>query len=172
MVVEASEKKLREARFFLEKLRGARVSEPSEGEAFDFYLSAFLSAGRAVTFVLHKEQSGVYAQLRDRWLERLTSDEKDLLAYLRDQRNSGQKQGSSDAAAAMEFVPTPPGPIDPDLFKFGSGWSGEATNGLPSHYGRAVDYFILPSGNVANIINACTIYILLLDALVRDFIET
>jgi hypothetical protein len=55
-----TERKLREARFFLgcmksEERKRAAVPQP---EAFDFYLSAFLSAGRSVTLVLQKEAGG------------------------------------------------------------------------------------------------------------------
>ena len=53
-------KKLREARFFLAKMTKDSRSTKLAGEDFDFYLSAFLSAGRSVTLVLQVEQQDLY----------------------------------------------------------------------------------------------------------------
>jgi hypothetical protein len=46
-MLEQTQKKLREAEFFLGQLRAEAHREP---EVFDYYLSAFVSAGRSVTF--------------------------------------------------------------------------------------------------------------------------
>ena len=45
MKVEKAERKLREARFFLDKLRKQECRAFGDKEPFDFYLSAFLNAG-------------------------------------------------------------------------------------------------------------------------------
>jgi hypothetical protein len=67
-MIPLTQKKLREAGFFLNKLsaEGQQVVR-SEQESFEFYLSAFLSSARAVTFALQKEQKEKY----DAWFPRL-----------------------------------------------------------------------------------------------------
>lgn len=50
IVVERTRSKFDEAQFFLERMKESRGTEE-----FQYYLSAFLSAARAVTWVLDKE---------------------------------------------------------------------------------------------------------------------
>lgn len=52
IMTAAARDKLKETKFFLEKLRRA------EDDEFKYYFSAFLSAGRSVTFFLQAENSG------------------------------------------------------------------------------------------------------------------
>jgi hypothetical protein len=57
--IPETDRKLREAAFFLRLLtieEGSPVR--NDPEAFGFYLSAFLSAGRSVTWVLQSEAGG------------------------------------------------------------------------------------------------------------------
>ncbi len=54
VAIPRTEAKLREARYFAEQL----ATTQSSTDVFSFNLSAFLSAGRSVTFVLAKEFSG------------------------------------------------------------------------------------------------------------------
>jgi hypothetical protein len=68
--IPETERKLREAAFFLPLMTAEeRKAARPEPEAFGFYLSAFLSAGRSVTFVLQKEAGGelVYRPWHDAW---------------------------------------------------------------------------------------------------------
>jgi hypothetical protein len=60
-MIVATERKLREARFFLGRLIDeSKSAVRNEPEAFGFYLSAFLSAGRGVTFALQHEDKDMY----------------------------------------------------------------------------------------------------------------
>jgi hypothetical protein len=56
-MIEAAQRKLREAEFFLRRLHG---KEPDEPEAFQFHLSAFLAATRSVLYALEDGQRGKY----------------------------------------------------------------------------------------------------------------
>jgi hypothetical protein len=51
-------KKLREARFFLALMKNTAKLTNFEREDFEFYLNAFLSAGRSVTFCLSSDLGG------------------------------------------------------------------------------------------------------------------
>jgi ribonucleotide reductase alpha subunit len=97
---ERTHKKLREAGYFL-RLMSADSGKwfRQEPEAVDFYISAFVSAARAVTFVLHKERPDVYERWRDDWFDRLALQEPELAKladFFIDQRNKGQKEGGGD----------------------------------------------------------------------------
>ena len=60
-MIEATQKKLGEAQFFFYRLLNeAQKPVRSEPEIFEFYLSAFLSAARSVTFVLQYEEKTKY----------------------------------------------------------------------------------------------------------------
>lgn len=63
-MIAATQKKLREARFFLGFLRRRDRVTPPEREEFEFYLSAFLSAARSVTFALENEEAAKYKEWR------------------------------------------------------------------------------------------------------------
>jgi hypothetical protein len=58
--IPKSLKKLRETRFFLARMTKAARSTRLDREDFDFYLGAFLGAGRSVTLVLQVEQKDFY----------------------------------------------------------------------------------------------------------------
>src|SRR6201987_4938645 len=60
MDLERIEKKLREARFFFGKMINQESRAFGDKEPFDFYLSAFLSAGRTVDYRLRHDQATTY----------------------------------------------------------------------------------------------------------------
>jgi hypothetical protein len=104
-MLERTRKKLREAEFFLQALTGA---EPEvfrqEPEAADFYLSAFLTAGRSVTFALRKEQNVEYEAWKPGWFAKLAPDDATLMKFFVDQRNQVQKEGELDFAVTLKTV--------------------------------------------------------------------
>ena len=74
-------RKLREAEFFLKKLKAERSSD---GETFSFYLSAFLSAFKSTMDAAEKEMtSGAVGQ----WRGKLTVEDQERLSFLTGQRN-------------------------------------------------------------------------------------
>jgi|GEM_PF-787304 hypothetical protein len=71
--MERAEKKLREAMFFLPKMRESEgLAVGNEPEEFDYYLSAFLSAARSVTMALDHE----YKTFKPAWFPKWLADER------------------------------------------------------------------------------------------------
>jgi len=99
-MLERTHKKLREAGYFL-RLMSANSGKwfRQEPEAVDFYISAFVSAARSVTFVLRKECPTEYERWAPGWFARLAQQDAaaaTLADFFIDQRNKGQKEGGGD----------------------------------------------------------------------------
>jgi hypothetical protein len=104
---DATRKKLREAGFFLRLLAG--VSKPSvmspEPEAADFYLSAFLSAARAVPLALKKERTTEWnAWNHEHWFALLSESDGKLWDFFVEQRNKVHKEGGPDITVTVTSV--------------------------------------------------------------------
>ncbi len=85
--MHATQIKLAEMAFFFQKMEAleSKIFSP-EPQAFGFYLSAFLSAGRSVTLVLQKEHKEEYARWFPSWLASITDEQRDLLDYFNNLR--------------------------------------------------------------------------------------
>jgi hypothetical protein len=110
MKIQNTARKLREAHFFLGELKKASrpkdfdIHHPShlrlnilinagrdvelkiDNEKFQFYLSAFLSSGRSVTFVLQKEEKEEYDSIFPEWFKNLSSEDQDIFETMNSQR--------------------------------------------------------------------------------------
>jgi len=75
-----AEKKLREARFFLGRLREeeGQAVRP-EPEAFDFYASGFLAAAVSVIYALRYENRGSFDHWFSKWKKALPPEDAQLL---------------------------------------------------------------------------------------------
>ena len=89
-------KKFREAQYFLQLLRNKSQTMATQDEEFEFLLSAFLSSGRSVTFVLKKEVGEIYETFSKVWFDNLNEEEDDLCKFMKIQRNKVQKEGETD----------------------------------------------------------------------------
>jgi hypothetical protein len=78
---------LREARFFLDKMSEHEHLAFGGKEPFEFYLSAFLSAGRTVDYRLRHEQGATYSEWRTAWDATLTWEQQALIKFMVDERN-------------------------------------------------------------------------------------
>jgi len=103
---EATRKKLREAAFFLCKLAEVdrALLNHDEPEDADFYLSAFLTAARAVQFALHKERAKDWEAWIGGWVSTRTPDQLKSYDYLVDQRNKVEKQGGPEITITVSTV--------------------------------------------------------------------
>jgi hypothetical protein len=81
-------RKLREAEYFLRRVRRLGRSPGSVREDFWFELSAFLSAARSVTFVLQSEAKDAYDAWFEPWRAGLSDQQRELLTHLNSQRVS------------------------------------------------------------------------------------
>jgi hypothetical protein len=99
---EATRKKLREAAFFLRKLYEAdRVLDSDEPEEADFYLSAFLTAARAVQFALKKERTDEWNAWIGGWVGNRSTAQLESCHYLVDQRNKVEKEGGPEVTLSV-----------------------------------------------------------------------
>src|SRR5712692_1866886 len=161
--VPNAKKKLREAEFFLGHLRTAWPTANLADESFDFYLSAFLSAARSVTWVLQAEHKSAYDAWFPRWGDALSGDDKALLQFLKNERNDVLKTGmtSRDATTepmhAFEFMATTsPDHVEP--------WSFDPEAMIDiNHYSFNV------AGNKRPAIDVCSDGVRVLQRLLDDF---
>ena len=85
-MIQATKMKLQEARFFFGHLERESGPLHSSGH-FDYFLSAFLSAGRSVTFALQSEDKQSYDHWFPGWKRNdITADDRELLTFMNDQR--------------------------------------------------------------------------------------
>jgi hypothetical protein len=99
------DKKLREARFFLGKMLERAQMAFGDHEEFDFYLSAFLSAGRSVDYRLRHEQGSTYKTFRAGWDNRLSQDDERLVKFLVDDRNVEVHESGSSRTEHEHRIP-------------------------------------------------------------------
>jgi hypothetical protein len=167
--IDATRRKLSEAAFFLRKLIEVRerVASP-EPEAFEYYLSAFLSAARSVTLVLQAEQKHGYDNWFPGWKDALSSDERDLLSHFNTQRVQTVHRTGADVTRGTE-------PLTMHEFLSTASregmhieiWNGPIGNEQPA-FSRPVLTFTV-NGTATEVAEACTKYLALLARLVDEF---
>ncbi len=170
--------KLEEARFFLGHLReeiGKGAS--SEPGVFSYYLSAFLSAARSVTWVLQKEAKDPYDAWFPNWRKGLPPGDREFLDYMVEQRNLEVKEGAAGIFMKRKPVPAelipgvmifrPPRPL--------SEAQAEAARkrGLPASSAGAwimvPEWFFQIEGEPHRVVQVCERYLALLQRLLDDF---
>src|SRR5258706_6078284 len=98
------DKKLREARYFLRKMREREAMAFGDHEEFDFCLSGFLSAGRSLDYRLRHISKG-YDPFRVAWDKRLNADELELIEFMVDDRNLEVHETGSTRQQAEARIP-------------------------------------------------------------------
>ena len=167
-MIEAAQKKLREAQFFLSHLETEnRRAVRNEPEDFDYFMSAFVSAARSVTFAIQAEEKAKYDQWFPGWCATRPEEDQTLVTLMVSQRNAEQKQGGRDRRIEWEYVPV-------------TGLSSEELGGrmfwsaLPvvpaPHIGRPIRY-LEHGGQESEALSACKRYHALLAELVENFIK-
>lgn len=103
-------KKLAEAQFFLGKMTEQdRRMFLGDGEIFDYYLSAFLNAGRTVDYRLRHEQAAIYPAWQAAWDAGLTPQENSLIKFMVDDRIAEVHKSGSNRSDAREEIGNPMG---------------------------------------------------------------
>ena len=158
-------KKLAEAQFFLGKLREQDCKLIGDKQPFDYYLSAFLSAGRTVDYRLRHEQAAIYPAWRTTWDASLTPEEKSLIKFMVDDRNVEVHASGSSRSVAQEGVKFPIGTHHVE--------GGTIDVGGPPGMEPAVilkpTYNFTIVGAERNAIEACASYLALLQRMVDSF---
>lgn len=100
-----AEKKLREARFFLGHLREeeGQAVRP-EPEAFDFYVSGFLTAAVSVIYALRYENRGSFDHWFSRWKKALPSEDAKLLRRVWGERDAEVHETGADIVREQRAI--------------------------------------------------------------------
>ena len=170
-MLSATQKKLREAKFFLSRLEQEERLPPGSSipEAADFYFSAFVSAARSVAFVFQKENKAEYDSWAPGWFQSRSGPEELLMKRFKQERTQALKLTGSDLAGDTVLVPTTriPGansPLSTQLIWWGESIPEIATTGLRCR-------FAYDNADVA-VVPAAREYVELLGQLVRDFLAS
>jgi hypothetical protein len=166
-MLEAAGRKLNETRFFHRRLVSERDGKRVESEpgAFSYYLSAFLSAGESVRYVLQN----VDRKKCEGWLAQLPEDtDRDLLTFMNRQRGEEIHGEGADTTAELELIP------DIVLARANLAGGGHPAYGVhffgppgsQMQLRRSVLYF---TGDQTDLIGKCAQYLRLLEKLVQEF---
>jgi hypothetical protein len=163
--IEGVEKKLREAKFFLDKMIEHERMAFKDKEPFEFYLSAFLSAGRTVDYRLRHEQKAIYPTWRTAWDATLTQTQQDLIKFMVDERNDEvHESGSSHTVGTenREFGPGTHKLADGTMYVTGAPGFSQVTIKAPGYY------FTIDAVE-RKVTEACAEYLRLLEQMVAAF---
>ena len=166
-MLERTRKKLREADYFLGALTSSQPGAfNKEPEAADFHLSAFVTAARAVTFVLRKEQGGVYETWKLGWFANLTADDKALMDFFVERRNEVQKEGDFEYDVTVRTVSL--GEFLKEFYAQGGTFYSTGMPGTPQPTFQKVErrFAVRPEDTVPAL---CRRYLDLVKQLVADF---
>ena len=163
-------KKLKEANFFFAKMRERAAMAFGNHEEFDFYLSAFLSAARSVTFRLENERSDEYKKFRDSYFKKLSPDDDEIFKFMNEERvHEIHKKGS------MRDCRDEPIPVY-DSYQDKSGsvkifTTPGLSEGPPATISKP-EYFYEINGIKRSVISVCKQYLGLLDSLIKNFCKS
>lgn len=164
--MKKTRKKLREAAFFLRLLEEQSRLARQEEEC-DFYYSAFVSAGRSITFVLQKEHGAVYLPWREGWFSKLSESDLRICKLMLESRNVEQKEGSQDREVVWKFKS-----VDRCTARELGGkvyWTGPPGTPAPE-FGFPVQH-IEVDGKLVEVVPLCRRYYELMKQLLRDFVK-
>jgi hypothetical protein len=109
MKVEKAERKLRETKFFLDKMRDQECRAFGDKEPFDFYLSAFLNAGTSFRgeFKVRQDRNRTDAikAWRKAWEDGLSQDDNALYQFMGKDRNAEVHRDGSARSVKTEEIP-------------------------------------------------------------------
>jgi hypothetical protein len=136
-------------------------------ESVDFYVSAFVSAARSVTFAMSKDYGASTEDWTTAWILRLASkDDIELMAFFVGQRNKNEKQGSADlelttaTISEAEFVR--------EITSQGGSYLATGTPGTPPPTFDKSETRFLDRPDQP-IVSVCKSYLQLLNRLLADF---
>ena len=165
-----TQKKLREAKFFLGHVSKSGRSPQLDREDFDFYLSAFLSAGRSVTLFLQCEQKGSYDVWYPNWYQALSEDERKLLKFSNAQRVAAVHKQGAETQSDIEMVSLTQFEAEykpQSISWMTSGWFDRP--GIPPTKMGVMVYYFEIEGTKEKAVDTCKRYLALLEKLVREF---
>jgi hypothetical protein len=162
--------KLREARFFFDKMIVQERQAFGDREPFDFYLSAFLSAAKSVDYRLRHQHKTTYPAWRKKWDAKLTAEQRRLIKFMVDDRNLEVHESGSGRGVKDEKVRLPGG-------TYSDGFGTVTMSGPPmvlgygpheSHVIKRAYYFTIDKVE-RKATAVCGEYLLLLERMVAEF---
>jgi hypothetical protein len=167
-MIPETQRKLNEALFFFKLLYGLTQGPDYDQEEFGYYLSAFLSAARSVTWVLQVEDKDHYDAWYPGWEGRLAEADHKLWRFMNDQRVAEVHQDGANLDTTLEWRPVRrvfgmPGRALAHSIIIAPPGSPPVQEGVPIHRFRIGD-------SAVDVRDACATYLNLLKALVREFI--
>src|SRR4051794_34834347 len=103
-MIERTQRRLRQARFFYQHLLNPRHSTKGNSETFRYYFSAFILSARTVTWTLKKEEKKKWKAWEPKWTANQSPEEQKLLKITRELRNIEEKQGGANLTMEFEEV--------------------------------------------------------------------
>src|SRR5262249_2912679 len=104
-MIQRTQRRLRQARFFYQHLVNARQQTREDPEAVRFYFSsAFIQAARSVTWTLKKEETEKWKKWEPTWRANRSEEERKLLKIAADLRNVEVKEGGANLPMELEEV--------------------------------------------------------------------
>jgi hypothetical protein len=169
-MIEKTQKRLRQARFFYQHLVNQRTSSRADPEAFEFYFSGFIQAARSVPWTIGKEEPEKWKAWEPKWKANRSKEEQKLLDLTNELRRDEVHRGGADLIVDFEEVAInellnldPWRSQHPALRRQMFSLLGSQPRRL-----RAVHYFEDKEGK-EEITALCERYLELLDKVVRDF---
>jgi hypothetical protein len=173
-LIEATQDKLAEARFFLRKLQdevGKAIRQ--DPAAFGHYLSAFISAARSVPWVLQNEEKAKYDAWLPKWDDRLTNEERELLKFTNQRRVDETKRKGADTSVNWKYVSIYELPTEQYRMFEGSAVFPPLTlkdaRLSPPAVGFPVHSF--EQGDKPNVLETCKSYLAYLEKFVEAFVK-
>lgn len=164
------QKKLTEAEFFLIKMSEEEQRFIGDKEPFDYYLSAFLNAGRTVDYRLRHQYRTIYKPWRAAWDALRVPEDSDLLKFMADDRAEEVHRSGSIRSVAQERVPFGEGE---HRLPFGQGTlSISGPPGMPPAELQRPAYSYTIGTIDRKVTDACRDYLALLRQMVSEFAAT
>ncbi len=159
----AIRKKLREAIFFFRHLSNQKKAFDLEAEDVDFFLSAFLTAGRSVIELFDKDCRIWFRN----WKMTLVDCDRKFLNDMSRQRNLEVHQGGADVIP--QFEPVSITKLEADA-RYVASWFGPPL--IPPPHVAKKNYYFFIDGKQLDVNSVCKRYLELLIKLMKDFEES
>jgi hypothetical protein len=175
-MIEATQRKLGEARFFYEHLVNAGEQTfkafRHDPAAFRYYFSAFIQAARNVTWVLHNEEKDKWEAWEPIWKAKRTEEEQKLLDLTNQLRLDEVKRGGATPIVEFEEVAVSEllsANFDLQRRHPAYGVHVFAPPGTPSPKVRRQTYYFEHKDGKEEVVKLCKRYLEFIEKLVNDF---
>jgi hypothetical protein len=170
-MIEATKKKMQECLFCLKILRQeSKRATCNEPEASDFYLSAFLSAARSVTFALRVEESEKYESWFEPWRATQSQEDQDLLRFMNLQRRDEAHKAGASVTTEWEFISLQDVPTERRAHPAYGIHMWAPPGAEPPRIGVPRLSFS-QDGHARDAVEICDLYAGILERLIRDFLR-